>query len=351
MKKQQQRIATLQLNPVRVGDVQANIQFIRDVLFSSAGTLRSLDLLVLPEMITTGYRFSRSADIHSLCEDTRDASLAPSLTFASEVAQHFHSYVIIGFAEKATVPVTFTSNNGNISISPPFDARSPLDLSSTSSSTSHENAFYNSAALFDRSGALIHTFRKHFLYEDDKVWAQEGPGLQYVDLPDLGRLCVAICMDLNPYEFIAPFQAYELANFCRSHSVDILAMPMAWLLSKEQAENGEVEEGDESSNAPPGEQDDSSPDINTISYWAIRCQPFRSLPRRTILIAANRTGSEGDATFAGSSCIMQFGRAPPNPAELPDSQQGKDLDSDAFPPPTVLSSLGVRQRGVQVVTV
>lgn len=56
---------------------------------------------------------------------------------------------------------------------------------------------FNSALLADPHGNLAGVFRKHFLYEADTPWADEGRGFSYVDLPGLGRVCIAICMDLN----------------------------------------------------------------------------------------------------------------------------------------------------------
>lgn len=80
-----------------------------------------------------------------------------------------------------------------------YDARTPqaeLAASSAHRPKLSKQAF-NAALLIDRQGRLANVFRKHFLYEADTPWADEGPGFSYVDLPDLGRVCVAVCMDLN----------------------------------------------------------------------------------------------------------------------------------------------------------
>ncbi|KAL9936416.1 hypothetical protein V8E36_004484 [Tilletia maclaganii] len=328
------RVATLQLSPVHLGDVAANVEAVERVLaatcpaWSSSST--SLDLLVLPEMITTGYRFQDAHLVHSLCEPAASPSSSstpsPSLRLGSEIANRLGAYVVIGFAERgdsnqAARPATAAA------ISTPFDAR--LDHSRRPVIPSANQGFYNSAALFDRTGALVHVFRKHFLYEDDKVWADEGVGFQYVDLPDLGRLCVGICMDLNPYEFKAEFTDFELASFCVEHEVDILAFPTAWLLSAPEPE----EEGGEDKPSGPN-SDPSKPSMSIIEYWASRCQPLYShLPpnehrsgkrKDTLFIAANRTGTERGVTFGGSSVIMHLS-PPPSPegsAVDGDQQQG-----------------------------
>jgi hypothetical protein len=41
-----------------------------------------------------------------------------------------------------------------------------------------------------------------------------GDGFSYIDLPEpLGRVSFAICMDINPKDFTAPWDAYELSTF------------------------------------------------------------------------------------------------------------------------------------------
>ncbi|CAD6892918.1 unnamed protein product [Tilletia controversa] len=344
------RVASLQLTPPQPGNTAANIDAIRSLLHShlASRSQEAIDLLVLPEMITTGYRFSDPNVIQALCEDVRQES-SPSIALGSEIAQLMSAYVVIGFAERreSTSPSP-TEEISEYSISKAYDVRTPPFYVSTQepkSSIGYE--YYNSAALFDRAGSLIHVFRKHFLYDDDKVWAQEGPGFQYVDIPDLGRLCVQICMDLNPYEFEAPFEAFELASFCRQHNVDILALPTAWLLSSDQNDN---EAG--GSDGSPDE-----PNMRTVEYWASRCKPLYTAPsppssdspstgsrgRRTIFIAANRTGTEQGVTFAGSSSIFQF--------DDTDTQSSTSSQSPAVGSVQLLAAMGTQTQGLQSVTV
>jgi protein N-terminal amidase len=149
-----------------------------------------MDMLVLPEMALTGYIFSNHADIEPLLEDpydTREGS-SPSLKLAKELAIRLECYVVIGFPMRQREGRT----TGTISS---FDAR-PAHL------VSHEVAegsqgCYNAALLVDSQGQLVHVFKKHFSYEDDKRWATESAGFQSIDLPKLGKVCVAICMDLS----------------------------------------------------------------------------------------------------------------------------------------------------------
>lgn len=67
-----------------------------------------------------------------------------------------------------------------------------------------ERQAFNAAMLVAPDGSLVKVFRKHFLYETDTTWADEGGGFEYLDIPGLGRLCVAICMDLNRTHFHSP---------------------------------------------------------------------------------------------------------------------------------------------------
>ncbi|KAK0563568.1 hypothetical protein OC844_002145 [Tilletia horrida] len=392
------RVATVQLTPAEVGSPRTNFAAIRALLAShgggSAGNGFQCDLLVLPEMIATGwYRFEHAAAIHPLCESasaSASASASETLVLGAELAVELNAYVVVGFAERCDSQGEAHIQTG-YPVSQPFDARDPDLVSSAIEDDAQASAatvrYYNSAALFDRSGQLIHVFRKHFLYEDDKTWAQEGPGFQYVDLPDIGRLCVGICMDLNrahlpllaayrfsssqlpfytdradsshsfcgtAYDFEAPFGAFELATFCANNGVDILALPTAWLLSPSENSEGPAQEESLKSNTT------AAPSMQTIKYWALRCSPLcadinddadaperasSGRKRRAFLVAANRTGTERGVTFAGSSAILQF-----DPASSA-AQEGGANNAKAAPVVKLLAALGTQQQGAQVVPI
>ncbi len=73
-----------------------------------------------------------------------------------------------------------------------------------------------------------------FFSKTTKFGLNTGSGFQTIDLPGLGKICVAICMDLNPHRFETPFEAYELTTFCKRNEVDLLIMPMAWNLPSDE---------------------------------------------------------------------------------------------------------------------
>lgn len=285
-----------------------------------------IHLLVLPELALTGYVFKSRADIDPLLEDARafelppplllqdvDSFIAactasclsskhPSLTLAAHLAHQLHCHVVIGFPEIGSQ----TQNSENAPASglatPPFDARPKDAQNVTDTEGATQGRAFNSAALVAPDGSLNHVFRKHFLFETDEVWASPGSGFQTIQLPLFGNVCVAICMDLNPFQFQTPFEDCELASFCSNNNVDLLVMPMAWLLPKDEQQKS---------------TENAAPSLSTINYWAMRCRPLfdqdRSSKSSTIgqskptyLVATNRCGSEATSVFAGSSCILQM---------------------------------------------
>lgn len=152
----------------------------------------TLDLLVLPEMALTGYIFADSKAIEHLLEDPYQdkGSTSPSFQIARKLAIQLECYVVVGFPMKSTS----SAKKQNLA-SPPFNAR--LDSFVSQPLAIESQGYYNSAMLVDSRGELVHVFRKHFNYQDDKRWASEGPGFESIHLPGLGRICIAICMDLN----------------------------------------------------------------------------------------------------------------------------------------------------------
>lgn len=354
-------VACIQLDS-KHANVAANIE---TVLKMSRQLTSPIDLLVLPELALTGYVFKDKDEINPLLEDTTNffppssaassdtlptwpsdsfisecrkscaSSNRPSLTLAAHLAQQLRCYVVIGFPElcpqSASSDIALRSAE---SLGSPFDAR-PADVrtkamaeDTTIKPESSGPRAYNSAALLAPDGTLQHVFRKHFLFETDEVWASEGAGFEIVRLPNLGNVCVAICMDLNPYQFRTSFEAYELASFCIERDVDLLVMPMAWLASGDQPEGQQVKEASTAASS-----------LSTINYWAMRCRPFFaepssisptprqsgiSEPKARFLITANRTGTETTSTFAGSSCVleMNFGERPVLLQSLGSTQEG-----------------------------
>ena len=156
-------------------------------------------MLVLPEMALTGrcpcadagYLYSSYEEIEPLLESPYRGEGA-TYELATSLAKELECYVVAGFPERA-------SDEALAEFPGAHDARTPRAEAETIAPSylpSMRGKAFNSALLVDPSGALVRVFRKHFLYEADTPWADEGQGFTYVDLP-IGRVCVAICMDLN----------------------------------------------------------------------------------------------------------------------------------------------------------
>jgi protein N-terminal amidase len=99
-------------------------------------------------------------------------------------------------------------------------------------------------------------------------------------------------MDLNPYRFVAPFHSYEFATHVLASSATLVLLPMAWLTSE-----------------PPStlQTDPELPDMATVQYWLSRLQPLledKGDNREVLVVACNRSGSESEAHYAGTSLVI-----------------------------------------------
>ncbi|ORY92734.1 carbon-nitrogen hydrolase [Leucosporidium creatinivorum] len=285
------RIACAQLSPV-FKDVQASIARADELIASSRSG--EIDLLVLPEMAFTGYCFTSPEDIKPFLEDP---SSGPTFRWASSTAVRLQCYVLIG---APTLSPTHTPS------------------SASSSSTAAPSPAFNSLLLLSPTGALLHTYHKHHLYETDESWATAGPSFTSWELPfppsspsasasDSARtfkLVPSICMDLNPKGFVAPFEAYELATFAKEVKADLVVCSMAWLDSEPPTVEEEAEEG----GAGKSEMDEWMNVRKTLSYWSLRCDPLWG--SGVGLVACDRVGREGDVVFTGSSCAIVLEETP-----------------------------------------
>ena len=65
----------------------------------------------------------------------------------------------------------------------------------------------------------------------DKTWASEGQGFQALTCTFHGqdvRIGLGICMDINPYEFTAPYDAFELSKFWKAQNVELAVFCTNW---------------------------------------------------------------------------------------------------------------------------
>ncbi|WWC67031.1 uncharacterized protein I206_100938 [Kwoniella pini CBS 10737] len=302
-------------SPVRIGCVQYDVKLGR-VSENAAKVERmtrnlqpgTLDLLVLPEMCLSGYVFNHPTAILPYLEPQR---IGPTSLLARSLARRLRCHVVAGYPEALpSAPQPFEID----------DTQSQTESNAGPSSMKQlegegTGVGWNSAVVVGPSGEVVGNYRKTFRFETDKSWAKEGDGFCHFDLPEpLGRVAVGICMDMNPKDFLAPWDAFELANYCREKAVNMLVVPMNWL-------------------SPPGEppedvpeQDPNEPSDSSINYWASRLVPLHdpvpgyATPREetpnpmggkdVIFVGCNRVGTEEGTTFVGTSNVMTVSSNP-----------------------------------------
>ncbi|KAK4127941.1 carbon-nitrogen hydrolase [Parathielavia appendiculata] len=253
------RIGCLQFAP-KVGDVSNNITRAEEVLArADPEDLDNLDLLVLPEMAFSGYNFKSQQHILPYLEPTGSGA---SSRWASTVARKYRCNVAVGYPEKA-------------------------DIAEQPSAPD----YYNSLIVVNSVGENIAHYRKSFLYYTDATWAREGQGFYGGKLGSLGQAAIGICMDINPYKFEAPWDAYEFAFHVLRIRANLVILSTAWLTNDEQASFLSCPD---------------APDMSTLSYWVRRLEPVIRAKdsEETIVVFANRSGAEDEATYAGSSTVL-----------------------------------------------
>lgn len=96
---------------------------------------------------------------------------------------------------------------------------------------------------------------------------------------------------LSPYKFEAPWNAFEFAAHAIRVSANVVIVSMAWLTHE-----------DRSSFLTRPEE----PDLDTLTYWVQRMEPLirREDEEEVIVIFANRSGTEDDVLYAGTSAVL-----------------------------------------------
>jgi 5-aminopentanamidase len=166
-------VACRQLTPV-FGDLAAN----RELTLRAIADARA-DIVILPELVTSGYMFESREEAAAL-------AIAPDdELFADWAAAAGEGIVIGGFCERGA-----------------------------------DGAVYNSAAIVDRSGVLG-VYRKLHLWDRERLWFAPGTEAPRVYETRFGRIGVVICYDL---EFP------ELTRMVALAGADLLAVPTNWPL-------------------------------------------------------------------------------------------------------------------------
>jgi N-carbamoylputrescine amidase len=172
------RIAVAQFEP-HVGDLAGNRE--QAVRWTRAAAAEGADLVVLPELASSGYTFASEDEAQRCAEDPDDG---PTVSALLAVARDTGIHVVCGLDER----------DG--------DCR------------------HNSAVLLGPSGRLA-TYRKLHLFYDEQAWFVPGASLPVVELP-FGRVGMVICYDLW---FPEAVRALALGG------ADIVAVPTNWVAS------------------------------------------------------------------------------------------------------------------------
>ncbi len=172
------RIAVAQYEP-HVGALEDNLS--QAVRWATSAATQGADLIVLPELASSGYVFDDEQEAQRCAEDPDDGPTARALR---EVSAAHGCHIVCGISER----------DG--------DCR------------------HNSAILVGPSGRMA-TYRKLHLYYNEQSWFVPGVELPIVDLP-FGRVGIIICFDLW---FPEPVRALALAG------AEIIAVPTNWVAS------------------------------------------------------------------------------------------------------------------------
>ncbi|KIP08928.1 hypothetical protein PHLGIDRAFT_23215 [Phlebiopsis gigantea 11061_1 CR5-6] len=279
------RVAMVQFAP-KMGEVQHNIDKATKILEKiEPGTV---DLVCLPEMIFTGYAYPNAPSIKPYLEDP---GAGPTSKFCAELSKRLRCHVVAGYPEA-------------------LGKDEPRDVIVMGDYV-HEEVGANSAILYSPDGTLLGNYRKTNPFETDMTWAKPGTGFATYQLPHpLHTMVLGICMDLNaqpPALWTLEDGPYEIAQHCLDKKANVLVLLNAWLDSCREF--------------------DDATDWSTLNFWAARLRPLwarsediedeggdeeepsqreDSEPRETTVIICNRTGSENDKRFAGTSAVFSM---------------------------------------------
>ncbi|MCT7307136.1 nitrilase family protein [Ralstonia wenshanensis] len=170
-------IACVQMEP-QVGRTQENVA--QSIRYIEQAAQNGASLIVLPELVNTGYMFSSRAEAFALAETLPDGETARAW---ADAAKRLCVHVIAGIAER------------------------------------DGDRLYNSAIFVGPSG-LVGIYRKLHLWDRENLFFEHGNlGVPVFDTP-LGRIAIAIC-----YDGWFP-EVYRLAS---AQGADVVCVPTNWV--------------------------------------------------------------------------------------------------------------------------
>jgi N-carbamoylputrescine amidase len=172
------RIAVAQYEP-RVGDLDANRA--AAVGWAEAAADRGAQLVVLPELASSGYVLAGEDEADRVAEDPDGGAMVSAL---ADVCRRRGVHVAAGLAERGA------------------------------------GCRHNSAVVVGPAGRIA-TYRKLHLFHDEQTWFRPGDALVVVDLPGV-RLGLEICYDL---------WFPEVARALALRGAEVIAVPTNWVSS------------------------------------------------------------------------------------------------------------------------
>lgn len=172
-------VACVQMEPV-LRDVDKNLTKMVDFINRTMSEYPKTQLIVFPELITSGYECGN--DFCDLAETAIEGKASQTIR---ECAMKHHIHVIYGFPEK---------------------------------DSNQEGILYNSAALIGDEGNLIGVYRKAHLFAGEKEHFQPGDEYPLFDT-GIGKIGIAICWDTA---FPEVARTYALKG------ADLIVIPTNW---------------------------------------------------------------------------------------------------------------------------
>ena len=252
------KVICVQYEP-KYKDIQYNINKL-EKMFEKYSEKDEIDIIVFPEMTLTGYIFQ---DLDDIKPYTCYYDKGEQFNFITNLAKRLKCYCFMGFPEKT------------------FDDK-----------------YYNSCFIITPEGVSLPSYKKHFLYYDDERWCLEGDKFGYMEIITKRglklKLGIGICMDINNYKFISPWENMEFATHCFEKDVDVIIFPTNW-----------------TDDNPNDLSEDNRSEL--WEYWISRMEPFMKRNKvnnykgkKVYFLAADRIGFEKNTHFYGCSCVIQL---------------------------------------------
>ena len=190
-------------SPVKIASIQyhavpfnksANISNLKILIKEAA--VKGAQIIVLPEMCTTGLTISGPEQAQALAETIP----GPTTNIFALLAKEYSVHIILGLPE---------SNLKN-------------------------NKYYNTQIVIDNNSRVIGKYRKIHLYGSDHNWASVGDlGYKYIET-DLGKIGLGICSDINFLDMLDYFSEIPIDIFAFSTNWIAKDLPFSnWLKAME----------------------------------------------------------------------------------------------------------------------